>query len=312
MMSLHKITILTLGLFLIMFAHAQNTQDTQDTQNTQDTTRHIWDSAFLPPKAKKSAHDQSAGKAQYTILTPKVPFQKVDPSTVVGITVWRLRELKKGDGGERLLTHDGAKPVELEPKRVSAQTLFKKDDKVRITVEAAREGYLYVVDRERYSNGKLGEPYLIFPSSTIRHGENHIGPGQIVEFPAQDDDPPYFGIKKSRPDQIGEQLTVMVSPTAFEDISPKESPQRLSPEQCAKWEKDSQVEAGMAEITGTRALGWSKEEKDAGRDPALRLPADAPLPQTLFYSPEATAQSPTIVKLVLNYAPSGHPLKHTP
>jgi hypothetical protein len=178
---------------------------------------------------------------------------------------------------------------------------------VRITVETAREGYLYVVDQERFGNGKQGEPYLIFPAATIRGGDNHVTAGQIVEIPAQDDDPPFFNMRRSRPDHIGEQLTLVIAPAPLRDILPKESGQRLSPEQYAPWEKASYEETGIAEMTGNPALNWSKEEKHAGLDPAAALTGNAPLPQTLFYSPEASAQGPTIVKLSLNYAPPGRP-----
>ncbi|HLJ25851.1 MAG TPA: DUF4384 domain-containing protein [Candidatus Angelobacter sp.] len=277
----------------------------------QDATRHIWDTAFLSPKADKATQGQAAHKPRYTVLTPRIPVQTVDPGAVVGVTVWRLHEYKKGDAGERLLVHGGSKPIEFAPKRVSARTLFKRGDKVRVTVEAAREGYLYVVDRERYTHGKQGEPYLIFPAATIRGGENHIVPGQIVEIPAQDDDPPYFNLRQSRPDQMAEQLTILISPTPIQDVQPGENGQRLSPEQCAQWEQHSHVDAGMAEIKANVALDWSREEKNAGRDPAISLPPGAPPPQTLFYSTDANAQSPTIVKLVLNYAPPVPPLRQS-
>ncbi len=270
----------------------------------QDATRHIWDTGFLAPKTEKTAKTQNS-KPRYTVLTPTVPFKNVDPSTVIGITLWRLRKSKPGDSGERLLEHKGSKPVDFEPRRVSARTVFNKNDKVRITVETAREGYLYIIDREKYRNGSVGEPYLIFPMTTIRGGENHVLPGQIVELPAQDDDPPYFDMGRSRPDQVGEELTLLLSSTPLKDIEAKEDRQRLSPEQCAQLEKEARVNAGMAEAAAGQGIVWSKEEKNAGQNPALGLSAAAPLPQTLFYSPDAGAQKPTIVNLVLNYAPKG-------
>lgn len=273
---------------------------------SQEQTRHLWDTAFLTPTTNAAkTHDNSAKKPHYTILTPKVSSLDVDPNTVVGITVWRLREHKDNDTGERLLTHDGSKNIELEPRRISARTPLKRGDKVRVTVEAAREGYLYVVDQERYADGKEGEPYLIFPVSTIRGGENHVTPGEIIELPAQDDDPPYLTISISRPDHVGERLTILISPTPLKDVEPKAKAQRLSREQYAAWERDSHISTGMAEMASNLDFSWSKEEKEAGRDPAATLQSAAPHPQTLFYSPQADAKAPTLVKLVLNYAPQG-------
>lgn len=270
----------------------------------QDATRHLWDTAFLTPAPKaQKQHGQSSSKPHYTILTPSISPKNVDPGAVIGVTVWQLRQYKAGDQGERLLVHKGATRVELEPRRVSAQTVFRKDDKVRISVEAAHEGYLYVVDQEEYRNGKLGEPYLIFPVSTIRGGENHLLPAQIAEIPAQDDDPPYFEIKMSRPDHIGEQLTILLSPSPLKDVVSAPGEQRLSSAQFAEWERNAHINAGMAEMEASVYSSWSSEEKKAGLNPVITLPAGAPHPQLLFYNPQTGADSPIIVKLVLKYAP---------
>ena len=78
--------------------------------------------------------------------------------------------------------------------------------------EAVRAGYLYVIDREQYADGTLGEPYLIFPTRTSA-GDNKVA-GRLLEIPAQDDSPPFFTMKKSRPDHVAEVLSVLVTPAA--------------------------------------------------------------------------------------------------
>src|SRR5690349_23992390 len=48
-------------------------------------------------------------------------------------------------------------------------------------------GYLYVFDREVYADKSLGEPYLIFPTTALRGGDNLVKAGRVVEIPSHDD-----------------------------------------------------------------------------------------------------------------------------
>ena len=52
--------------------------------------------------------------------------------------------------------------------------------------------YLYVIDREQYADGTQGEPYLIFPTTRTRGGDNSVKAGRVMEIPSQDDNPPYL------------------------------------------------------------------------------------------------------------------------
>lgn len=271
--------------------------------NDTDTTRHIWDTAFIGVKPKQS-RSPSPGKPHYKLLTPSAPFASVDPQAVVGVTVWRLFEPKNEQAGERLLVHEAGKTVAWEPRRVSSRTILRQGDKVRITLEAARDGYLYVIDREQYASHTAGEPYLIFPTSRIRGGDNHVVPGRIIDIPAQDDAPPYLTVRRSRLDHVGEELIVIVSATPIKDFTLKEGPQRMSAEQLAEWQHHQASQVGVAELTLDTGSVWTKEEKAAGHDPAVLLSSAAPHPQTLLFNASPVAASdPLVVSFTLNYAP---------
>jgi hypothetical protein len=153
-----------------------------------DTTRLLWDTALIEKKT-------------YKIVTPQVPIASVKPDRVVGVTVWQLREPARTDTGERLLAHQGGEAEEWIPSRVAADKRLVEGDRVRLSIEAARGGYLYVIDREQFSDGKSGDPYLILPTTATRGGDNRVAAGRVVEIPAQDDAPPYFRLRRSRPDQ---------------------------------------------------------------------------------------------------------------
>jgi hypothetical protein len=101
----------------------------------------------------------------------------------VGVTVWRLRAAAPGDSGARILVQEGGEEssntVEWVPERVGINTGLREGDRVRLTIESPDAGYLYVIDRERYSSGERGMPYLIFPTSRTRSGDNR-GPASLT------------------------------------------------------------------------------------------------------------------------------------
>jgi hypothetical protein len=69
-------------------------------------------------------------------------------SEEIGVTVWRLRPAKSGDTGGRVLVLDGQKQYEWTPERIEADTPLNIGDRVRLTVESPRPGFLYIIDRE--------------------------------------------------------------------------------------------------------------------------------------------------------------------
>jgi serine/threonine protein kinase len=80
----------------------------------------------------------------------------------LGVTVWRLRQSTAADP-VRLLVHEtGAAAEQWTPERVELGTPLALGDRVRISIESPRAGYLYVIDRERYADGSIGVPHVIF------------------------------------------------------------------------------------------------------------------------------------------------------
>src|SRR6185312_13763816 len=138
---------------------------------------------------KKTVSKRPA-KRSYRIVTPNVPTEGVNGETVVGVTLWRLRLARATDSGERLIVHEGADAAEWLPERISANTKLDQGDRLRISVEVARTGYIYVIDREQYADVSFSEPYLIFPTTRTLGGNNQVTLGKIIELPAQDDRPP--------------------------------------------------------------------------------------------------------------------------
>ncbi len=263
-------------------------------QNPDDMTRKLWDTAFTGSAPKKNTRRRPTG---YRLATPNVPTNNVAPETVVGVTLWRLRPARQSDSGERLIVHEDNSDNEWIPERISANTRLVQGDKLRISVEAVRGGYLYVIDREQYADGSLGEPYLIFPTTRTAGGDNQVAIGRLVEIPAQDDNPPFFTMKKSRADHVAEVLSVIVSPTKLEGVQITAKALKLTDAQVTAWEKSWGSNVGNLEMS-TAGQAWTKEEKDAR---TRALTASAPPPQLVFYRSSVKPTEPMFVKLRLNY-----------
>jgi len=266
----------------------------------EQTTRRLWDTAFINPGSKKTTPRKTA-KRSYRIATPNVPTAGVNGETVVGVTLWRLRRASSTDSGERLIVHEGANDAEWLPERISPNTKLNQGDRLRISVEAARIGYLYVVDREQYADGSLSDPYLIFPTTRTLGGNNQVTVGKIIELPARDDRPPYFTVKRSRADQVAEVLSVLISPSPLEGIEITDKAQKLSETQVSKWEKSWGEEVGLLELEAGAGKPWSREEKEAGSGVAQVLKSDAPAPQAIYYQPNTKSKEPILVKVRLRY-----------
>lgn len=264
----------------------------------EETTRRLWDTAFITSGSKKPAPRRPT-KRTYRVATPNVPTDSVNGETVVGVTLWRLRRANSADSGERLIVHEDA-DAEWLPERISANAKLDQGDRLRISVEAARTGYLYVVDREQYADGSFSEPYLIFPTTRTLGGNNQVTVGKIIELPARDDRPPYFTVKRSRPDQVAEVLSVLVTPSPLEEIQITGQAQKLSAVQMSKWEKWG-ARVGLLELEDGAGKPWTREEKEAGSGASGALKSDAPAPQALYYQPNMKSGDPILVKVRLRY-----------
>ena len=284
--------LLTFGVALISGA-VSYTQD-------EGPTRHLWDTAYIK-KASGPAAGRKAVRRSYKIATPNVSVEGVSPDTVIGVTIWRLRPARSAESAERIIVHEQEGATELVPERISADSRLNEGDRVRFSIEAARTGYIYVIDRERYTNGTVGDPVLIFPTTRTRGGDNSVKAGRIIEIPSQEDSPPFFTMRKSRADNIGENLIVLVTPAPLSDLQISERAQKLAADKVTVWEKLWGSSIGRLDMENSEGSSWTKSEREAGADATRSLTEEEPAPQTLYYRPGATAADPVLVKVQLQY-----------
>jgi hypothetical protein len=201
----------------------------------------------------------------------------------IGVTIWRLRPSQGADSRARVLVMENGQTSQWTPERVEAGQLLRLGDRVRISIESPRAGYLYVVDREQYSDGTLGDALLIFPTTRARGGDNRVTPGALIDVPAQDDSPPYFTLTSNHRIYAGEVLMVIVVPQPIKglDIGPQPLPLPLA--EVAKWQKLWSTQAERFEMDGGAGKAWTPEEQAAALTSGARtLTQDEPAPQTIY------------------------------
>ena len=286
--------VCTLALCAVSLVAAQGTRD-------EETTRKLWDTAFNAAARKSRRPGRNTSRGSYRVATPRVSPVGVTGDSVVGVTVWRLRPSSGADEGERLIVHEGSDAAAWIPERMPGNAGLAEGDRVRLSIEAARTGYLYVINREQYADGTLGEPYLIFPTTRTLGGDNRVRAGRLVDLPAQEDSPPFFTLKRSRADQVGELLSVIVAPAPLDELQIGAQAQRVSAERLSRWEQSWGMQTGRMELSDGPGQRWTKEEREAGAGSGRLLKASAPGPQTLYYRPGVKPDEPLLIKVQLQY-----------
>lgn len=244
-------------------------------------------------------------KPKYKALDPRVvsSLRHSSPASELGVTIWRLRPAAAADSGARILVQEGAETAELIPERVSSTSRLTAGDRVRLTLESPERGYLYVIDRERYASGERGAPYLIFPTMRTRSGDNKVTGGKLIDIPAQSDRPNFFTLRRSRPDQVEEELTVLLTPEPLVGVTVGSDALALSNSQVAAWEKQwGSAKPEVFELTGGAGRAWTRAEQDAAADGTRLLTQDDPPPQTV-YRISVKQGSPLAVEVRLRYRP---------
>jgi hypothetical protein len=251
------------------------------TKNRQETT---------PSTANSKGPSGTAGvtprpRPHRTYRLASQPTIKTRPSSTgrviaqLGITIWRLRPADTNEAGGRALIREKGKSSGWVPERVEGETMFREGDHVRISVESPRAGYLYVVDRDLFSDGTTGGGMLIYPWSVA---DNQMRPGRLVDIPAQEDDPSYFTARLTSHNQVGELLTFIVTSSPL-DLPISDKPFQIATGQMRNWEKVWGGESERFEMEGGAGEAWTKQEQQASaRKGTRQLTRDDPAPQTIY------------------------------
>lgn len=261
---------------------------------------------IVPEEVLRARPQKGGGAApampRYQVLTPNA-LPRPAAARQIGVTVWRLRKVAAAGEGVRILVQEDNQTTAWVPERVSSAGSLSAGDRVRLTIESPEAGYLYVIDRERYASGERGSPYLIFPTTRTRAGDNQVTGGRLIDIPAQDDRPNFFTLQTRRADQAEEELTVLLAPKPLEGLPIGPKALALSAAQAANWEKQWDGKFEVFELAGGAGKPWSEAEQRAGAEPSRLLTQTDPPPQTV-YRVEAGPGEPLLVKVRLRYRPN--------
>jgi hypothetical protein len=247
-------------------------------------------------KPLKSVTARKGTKAPLTTTSYKLPAPR--PSAEIwkrlGLTIWRLRSADSSLNKDSATVRAGT--TEYLPVRVSADTEFTPGDKVRLSFESPSEGYLYIIDREIYSDNTVGGPRLIFPSMLSSLGKNRIEPGQMLDIPAQSDRVPFFTLESQNKDWRGELLTIILSPEPLEGFSTPDEPEPIPAAYISELESKYLKTITHYEQVGTEGSAYTAAEQQAGAGVTRNLTQKDPYPQTMFKS-KVRKNEPLLVNL---------------
>lgn len=275
---------------------------------SDDFTKNRQESASTASPNKQAQGQSSSNttlkpKPRRTYRLASQPIRTPPSSTSniiaqLGITIWRLRPVNTNDGGGRALIREKGKSSGWVPERVEGETMFREGDQVRISVESPRAGYLYVVDRDLFSDGTTGGAMLIYPWSDA---DNQMRPGRLIDIPGQEEDPSYFTARLTSANQVGELLTFIITSSPL-DLPIADKPFQIATGQMRNWEKMWGGQSERFEMEGGAGEAWTKQEQQASaRKGTRQLTRDDPAPQTI-YRVSATDNKAVLVNVRLRYS----------
>jgi hypothetical protein len=213
----------------------------------------------------------------------------------LGVTIWRLRPAQSTDKGTRQLIRDdkSGSTSAWVAERIASDTLLRASDRVRISIESPRDGYIYVIDRDEFADGRSGAINLIFP---LAGEDNHVFAGRLIDIPS-----PESSMKANpTPGQSGEVLSIIVTDKRLNlpltnDVWP------ISRAQLQQWEKTWGGAMEIWEMEGGAGEAWTPQEKQAAAKTGTRqLTRDDPPPQTI-YRVSASNTKAMLVNVRLRY-----------
>ena len=248
----------------------------------EDTSKAIKAEVFI--KDRKATARKTTARYRPAVKTSTDAAAAVPPPGMtfaqVGMTFWRFRRSTAADKTKELVEEeDGA--VEYTLERIEEGTPLAPGQLVRLSIESlSRAGYLYVIDREQYADGSLGEPVLVFPTQKTRDA-NYVKPGRLIYIPPAGK----FRIKPSEGPKphVGELVTIIVASEPLidpEQLGPRSI--KLPRQQVESWEKQWGGTASRFELADGAGAIMTEKEQAAGANAATEFTQDDPVPQTVY------------------------------
>ncbi len=257
-----------------------------------------------PREYAKQLHQKIAGgrplsnRLHKKLVSGYVPAAE-DNSTIaegvdVGVTFWRLREMRKADDpaaveATRIVKRINGKPIEFDKAtavRAHSTTTWSDGEKFRLSIEVPFECFVYILDQERYADGTLSDPYLVFPAKKDLPRNAKAISGKLVYFPNQRDCFEISSLAESGRAKVAEVFAILLSPTMIEELPPlpdEAENRRVDPGLFERLQSVLRARTWRFENIGALGTSITGVEKKAGTADAEVLTGDDPEPQTVYH-----------------------------
>jgi hypothetical protein len=249
----------------------------------EDDSKAIKAEVFIKERPASPKRNRSTGRYKPVTKSTNDVTRIPPPGTSfvqVGVTFWRFRPSNGADKTKELVEEDDGGPTEWTLERIEEGTPLSPGQRVRISIESlTRSGYLYVIDREQYADGTLGDPMLLFPTQKTSEA-NYVKAGRLIYIPSATGK---FKIRPSAGAYVGELVTILVAPQTLIDPNQLSAKAITLPrQQVESWEKQWGTKTTRFELDGGAGQAMTEKEQTAGANGSPELTQEDPVPQTVY------------------------------
>jgi hypothetical protein len=288
--------LIAIGLGTFCIVNAQDEDDSKDVRAQ----------VFVNARPRRNSGNNSGNKAKYRRVpgpsTKDVKLSAKDNSLAqIGLTIWRFRPTQASDKTKELVVEEDEKPSEWTLERVEEGTWLSPGQRIRLSIESlSRNGYLYLINREEYSDGTLGDPVLVYPTQKTASA-NYVQAGKLIYLPSATG---RFRIKpsESSKEHVAEVLTVIVASKPLisaDKLGAKFT--RLQRAQVEDWLKQWETSVLKLEMDGGAGQAMTPVEQSAAQQNSVLLTQEDPAPQTVFQV-AAKPGNPLLITVPLKFA----------
>ena len=246
-----------------------------------------------------------------TVQREKIAPKQME-NALLGFTVWKIRPATKNDAAKELIEEDRDGKIqnsEYTLERLLTESPLITGERIRLSIESlSHSGYLYVVERELYSDGSFSLPKLIYPTLRSRYKNTPVGAGNLIFVP---EGTRHFRVTPTQTEkkQVAEVLTVIISPKVLVDQSFLQTKAITLPvEQMSGWLDQWEVDTTLLEQIDGAGQTITLVEQSAGLDSAKGLSEessvltqDDAVPQSIFRG-KIKSGNPFLVNIYLDFS----------
>lgn len=268
----------------------------------EDEDKEVKAQIFINSRQRRKSGNNARYRRVSKTTVKGIDLSAKDPSLAqIGLTIWRFRPTQANDKTKEIVVEEDEKPSEWTLERVEEGTSLAPGQRIRLSIESlSRDGYLYVIDREEYADGTLGDPVLVFPTQNTA-AANYVQAGRLVYLPSATS---RFKIKPSASakEHVAEVLTIIVAPKPLVNADKLgKGSTRLQRVQVESWLKQWETSVLKFEMNGGAGQVMTPVEQSAAQQDSVLLTQEDPAPQTVFRL-AAKPGNPLLITVPLKFA----------